>query len=121
MLKCHAELGPTHVAVGICPSSCSMKVICPDKHGFFEVSCCALCLPLDYAETVWADWMSCGAGVSVDGDGVLRCSLSLSPNGLPVSPMYSSGQLICGYLYLYMIPIFCSLISLSLGTISSVL
>ena len=54
------------------------------------------------------------------GDGALRCSLSLSPNALPVSPMYSSGQLICGHLYLYMSPLFCSSVSLSLGAISSV-
>ena len=28
------------------------------------------------------------------GDGALKCSLSLSPNVLPDSPMYSSGQFI---------------------------
>ena len=76
--------------------SVQRRVIGPDKLGFFDVSCCALCLPVDYAETVWADWMSCGTGVLVDGDGALTCSLSLSLNVLSVSPMYFSGQLICG-------------------------
>ena len=33
------------------------------------------------------------------GDGDLRCSLSLSPEVQPDSPIYSSGQLICGHLY----------------------
>ena len=47
--------------------------------------------------------------------------LWVSPNALPVSPIYSSGQLIVGHLYLYMTPLFCSLVSLSLGTISKVL
>ena len=47
------------------------------------------------------------------GDWALRCSLSLSPNALLVSQIYSSGQLICGHLYMYMTPLFCSLVSLS--------
>ena len=55
------------------------------------------------------------------GDGALRCSLSLSPNALLVSPIYSSGQLICRHLYLYMTLLFCSLVSLSFGVISNVL
>ena len=54
------------------------------------------------------------------GDGALRCSLSLSTNALSVSPIYSSGQLMCGHLNLYMAPLFCSLVSLSLGDMSSV-
>ena len=75
---------------------------------------------MDYAETVWADWISCGAGVLVDGGWgqAMRCSLSLFPNALPVSPMYSSGQLICGHLNLYITPPFCSLLSLPLGAIT---
>ena len=54
------------------------------------------------------------------GDGALRCSFTLSPNLLPDSPMYSSGQLICGHLNLYIVPLFCSLWSLSLGAMRSV-
>ena len=53
-------------------------------------------------------------------DGALRCSLSLSTNALPVCPMYSSGQLICGHLN-FITPLFCSLVALSLGAVSSVL
>ena len=55
------------------------------------------------------------------GDRAMRCSLSLSPNALPISPIYYSGQLICRQLYLYMTPLFCSLVSLSMGAISKVL
>ena len=65
--------------------------------------------------------MSCGTGMMVDGEWALRCSLSLFPNSLPVPPIYSSGQFIYGLLYLYMIPLFCSLVSLSLDAMSSVL
>ena len=65
--------------------------------------------------------MSYGTGMIVEGDGALRCSLSLSPNAMPVSPIYFSGQLICGHLYLYMTPLFCSLVSLSLSAMSRVL
>ena len=62
------------------------RVICPDKHGYFDVSFYALCLPRDYAEAVWADWMSCGAGVLVDWgwgpemffEPILKWSASLS-------------------------------------------
>ena len=31
------------------------------------------------------------------GDGALRCSLSLSPKAQLESPMYSSGQFMCGH------------------------
>ena len=51
----------------------------------------------------------------------LKCSLSWSPNDLPDSPTYFSGQLICGHLNLYITPLFCNLLSLSLGAIRSVL
>ena len=34
------------------------------------------------------------------GDGALGCPLSLSPNTLPDSPIYSSGQFKCGHLKL---------------------
>ena len=49
------------------------------------------------------------------GDGALRCSLSLSPKVLLDSPIYSSGQLMCGHLNLYMNLLFWGLLSLSLG------
>ena len=52
---------------------------------------------MNNGEAVWADWVSCGAAALMDG--VLRCSLSLSPNALPDSAMYSSGQFMCGSWY----------------------
>ena len=66
--------------------SVQRRITGPDKHGFFDVSCCALCLPMDYAETVWADWMACGTGMLMDGgwgpevffEPIPKCSSSLS-------------------------------------------
>ena len=49
------------------------------------------------------------------GDGALRYSLSLSPKVLPDSPIYSSRQLMCGHLNLWMTALFCSWLSLFLG------
>ena len=40
------------------------------------------------------------------GDGALRCCLCWSPKDLPDSPMYSSGQLMCGHWNLYITPLF---------------
>ena len=52
---------------------------------------------------------------SMMGDGALMCSLYLSPNVLPHSPMYSSPQSTLPQLYLYITPLFLSMVSLSLG------
>ena len=52
---------------------------------------------------------------SMIGDGALMCSLYLSPNVLPDSPMYSSPQSTLPQLYLYITPLFLSMVSLSLG------
>ena len=62
----------------------------------------------------------CGSWYFPMGDGALRCSFSLSPNVLPDSPMYCSGQFMWGYVNLYIMPLFCSLWSMSLGAIRSV-
>ena len=51
------------------------------------------------------------------GDGALMCSLNLSANVLPDSPMYSSSQFILPHLYPYITPLLCSMLSLSLGCI----
>ena len=92
------------------------------KEGSFTlVSFCALCLPVNYAETLGADWMSFGAGMLVNGGWGPQMFFEPVQNALPVSLTYSSRQLICGHLYLYMTPLFCSLVSLSLGAISKVL
>ena len=49
------------------------------------------------------------------GEGALRCSLSILPKCLPVSPMYSSVHPGWSDLYLYITPSFCIMLSLSLG------
>ena len=41
-------------------------------------------------EIVHLDGMTCGAGLVIDGEGALRCSLYLSPKVLPVLPIYST-------------------------------
>ena len=48
------------------------------------------------------------------GDGALICSLNLSANVLPDSPIYSSSQSTLPHLYLKITPLFCSMLSLSL-------
>ena len=55
---------------------------------------------------------------SMMGDGTLICSLNLSPKVLPDSPMYSSSQSNLPHLYLYITPLFLSMVSLSLGCTS---
>ena len=52
---------------------------------------------------------------SMMGDGALMCSLYLSPNVLPDSPMYYSLQSTLPHLYLYITLLFLSMVSLSLG------
>ena len=42
--------------------------------------------------------MSCCGAVLVDGGGCLEMLLALSPRALPDSPIYASGQLLCGHL-----------------------
>ena len=49
------------------------------------------------------------------GEGAFRCSLNLSPNVLADSPMYSSSHSTLSHLYLYMMPLFLVIWSLSLG------
>ena len=46
--------------------------------------------------------------------GALICSLNLSPKVLPDSPKYSSSQSTLPHLYLYITPLFLSMVSLSL-------
>ena len=54
------------------------------------------------------------------GMGLLRYSLSLSPNVLPDSQVDSLGQFMCWHLNLLITPLFWSLLSLSLGAMRSV-
>ena len=76
-------------------------------------------LPINYCKTLRAYWLSCR--MAMMGDGPLRCSFSISLKVLPDSPIYSSGQLMCGHLHLYMTQLFWSLLSLSLGAMRRVL
>ena len=55
---------------------------------------------------LWWSWM---------GDGAFMCSLYLSANVLPGSPLYSSLQSTLLHLHLYITPLLCQLVSLSLG------
>ena len=68
---------------------------------------------------VWTNWMCCGVAVLMEGRRALRCSLTLSPNVLPDSPIDCSGQFMSGHVNLYIMPLFCNLLSLSLGAIRS--
>ena len=75
---------------------------------------------MDYAETMWADQISCGAGVLVDGgwgpevffEPIPKCSASLSSVLLRTAYMWTPK-------FVYD-PTFCSLVSLSLGAIRNV-
>ena len=51
---------------------------------------------------------------SMMGDGAVICSLNLSPKVLPDSPIYSSSQSTLPHLYLYITPLFLSMVPLSL-------
>ena len=55
------------------------------------------------------------------GEGALRCSLTPSLNVVPDLPMYCSGKFIWVHVNLHIISLFCSLWSLSLRAIRSVL
>ena len=55
---------------------------------------------------LWRSWM---------GDGTFMFSLNLSANVLPDSPMYSSSKSTLPHLNLYITPLFCRMVSLSLG------
>ena len=74
---------------------------------------------VNYCERLCTCWVTCR--IAMMGGGALRCSFSLSLNVLSNSPIYSSGQLMCGHLNLYMTPLFWRLLYLSLGAIRKVL
>ena len=59
-----------------------------------------LVLPAHYVEIVPDSWWPVMLWWSWMGDGTLMCSLSISANVLPDSPMYSSSQLTLPNLYL---------------------
>ena len=51
-----------------------------DEHGFLNGPGMAVYLFVDYVELFWNHWVSSGGAVKVDGEGALKCSLTLSPN-----------------------------------------
>ena len=52
---------------------------------------------------------------AIHNSGAFICSLHLSANVLPDSPVYSSSQSTLPHLYLNISPLFCQTVSLSLG------
>ena len=58
-----------------------------DEHGFLDDPGMAVDLFVYYVKLFWIHWVSCGGAVKVYGEGALICSLTLSPNYLPDSPM----------------------------------
>ena len=65
-----------------------------------------LFMDISWPVLLWWSWL---------GDGAFMYALYLSANVLPNSPMYSSSQSTLACLYLYITPLFCQMISLSLG------
>ena len=68
-----------------------------------------LVTPCDSMSTVVklrAYWVPCKVAIVVIWGWPLRCSFSLSPKVLPDSPIYSSGQLMCGDLNPHMTTLF---------------
>ena len=57
-----------------------------DEHGLFDGPRLAADLFMYCIKLFWIHWVSCGGAVKVDGEGALKCSLTLSPNVLPDSP-----------------------------------
>ena len=54
--------------VGICQGFLFKEwVIGPDVHGLLNVSGCALFFPVKNVEAIRTNWMSCGAGMEVNG------------------------------------------------------
>ena len=78
------QLELAHVPIGGC-------ILDPDVHGLHG-SGSTLCFPTHYVEIVHTDAIISGVTTAIDGEGALRCSLSLFPEVLVTSPMYSYSQ-----------------------------
>ena len=70
-------------------------------HCLFNISGEPLWFPVDYSKAVGVYWVSCGVTVLVYRGWGPKMFLEQSPKDLPDSLMYSSGELICGNLNLY--------------------
>ena len=62
-----------------------------DEHGLLDGPGIAVDLLVYYVKLVGVHRVSRGGTVEVYGGGALKCSLTLSPNVLPDSPMYALG------------------------------
>ena len=62
-------------------------VLYTDEHGLLDGPGVALDLFVYYIKLFWVHWVSCGGAVKVYGEGALKCSLTLSLNDLPDSPI----------------------------------
>ena len=61
--------------------SIEWRVIHPNVHGLLDVPGHALSLPVHYGDAIWADWVSCGSVVKVDGWWCCKMFLVSVPNG----------------------------------------
>ena len=66
-------------------------VLYTDEHSLLDGPGMAVDFLMHNVELVGVHGVSCGG---VWGEGALKCSLTLSPNVLPDSPMYALGQLL---------------------------
>ena len=78
-------------------------------------------LPNHNGEVVHPDVMTCAVGMVINGEGAMRCSVSLSPRVSTDSPLYSSSHSNTSHLYLYITALFCVMLSLSLGPMGRLL
>ena len=75
-------------------------IIDPDVHGLFDGSSGVLYVCAHCGEIVHADVMPRSVAMVIDGEGALRCSLSLSPKVIADCPMYSFAQSTWSHVYL---------------------
>ena len=68
------------------------------EHSFFDGPGMTMYFLVYYADVFRVHWMSCGCAVMEYWGRGLEMFLTLSPIALPDSPLYASGQLICGHL-----------------------
>ena len=96
-------------------------ILHPYVYCFFDSSDQVLVLPPLNAEVVNGGTMTSDGKMVIYWGGAFRCSLNLSPKVLDDSPVYSSSQSILLHFYLYMMPLFFVMGSLSLAVIRRLL
>ena len=83
------------------------------EHGLLDCPGDTICFPAYNGEAAHTDEVSCRLALLVNGEGLLRCSFSLSPKVLFDSPVYSSFHPALVYLNWYITPLICVMVSLS--------